>query len=275
MDLLDIKFNRLRELLESAGSVLVAFSAGVDSTFLLKVAHDVLGDAAVAVTASAPFIPVRETDEARAFCRSEGIEHIILEHDGSDVHGFYENVPERCYLCKKALFSRFLEVARERRLRAVIEGSNTDDDGDYRPGMAALAELGIRSPLKEAELCKADIRQLSKRLGLPSYNKPSFACLASRFPYGEAITREKLGMVAAAEQLLFDLGFHQVRVRIHGRIARIEVEPKEFHRFTGAIAKELDSGLRSLGFDFVTLDLGGYKTGSMNQTLPSQIKDKQ
>ena len=266
MDELHAKKQHLENYLRSLGSVAVAFSSGVDSTFLLKVAHDVLGEAAIAVTACPRSFPRRELDEADAFCGRLGVEHIHVEKDELSIPGFRENPKNRCYLCKRALFTEMLETAKARGFACVAEGSNMDDEGDYRPGLMAIAELGIKSPLREAKLTKADIRTLSCELGLPTWDKPSYACLSTRFPYGETITEEKLGMVDKAEQRLLDLGFRQMRVRIHGEIARIEVEPQEFSRII-AHAAELNDYFRSLGFVYVTLDLGGYQMGSMNRTL--------
>ena len=268
MDELHEKKSRLEEYLRQLGSVAVAYSSGVDSTFLLKVAHDVLGDKAIAVTIRSRSFPRRELTEATAFCEAEKIDHILVETDELSIPGFRENPKNRCYLCKHALFSKMQQEARARGFTHVAEGSNLDDNGDYRPGMVAIAELGIKSPLREAGMTKADIRILSKELGLPTWDKPSFACLSTRFVYGEPITEEKLSMVEQAEQRLFELGFRQVRVRVHGNIARIEVEPSELAKVVQPeVASNIDRYFRSLGFVYVTLDLGGYQMGSMNKTL--------
>ena len=268
MDILHEKKKHLESYLRELGSVVVAFSSGVDSTFLLKVAHDVLGEKAVAVTARSCSFPVRELNEAKAFCEAEEIEHIIVESEELSIEGFSQNPKNRCYLCKHELFTKIRRIAEERGIPYIAEGSNMDDNGDYRPGLIAVAELEVKSPLREAQLSKAEIRQLSKEMRLPTWDKQSFACLSSRFVYGETITEEKLSMVDRAEQRLLDLGFHQIRVRIHGNIARIEIDRSEFEKIIQPeIAEPLNEYLHELGFLYVTLDLGGYQMGSMNKTL--------
>lgn len=260
------KYRYLQDYIRDLGSVAIAFSGGVDSTFLLKAAHDVLGDRAVAVTASSCTFPERELNEAKTFCRDNHIRHIICRSEELEIEGFRQNPKNRCYLCKHELFEKIWSIAKTEGLRAVAEGSNMDDNGDYRPGLIAVAELGVKSPLREAKLYKAEIRQLSKELGLPTWNKQSYACLSSRFVYGEPITEERLGMVDRAEQLLLDLGFHQVRVRIHGTMARIELMPEEFPKIMEErVRQTVYHQFKALGFTYVTLDLGGYRTGSMNE----------
>ena len=262
------KYRVLQENLKALGSVAVAFSSGVDSTFLLKAAQEALGDKVIAVTASSCSFPKRELEEAKAFCEKNGICQIIVESEELDMDGFRQNPKNRCYLCKHELFEKIWEIAKENGMNAVAEGSNMDDNGDYRPGLIAVKELGVSSPLRQAELSKAEIRELSKEMGLPTWDKQSFACLSSRFVYGETINEKKLGMVDKAEQLLLDMGFHQVRVRIHGNIARIEVLPKEIAKIVEEENRtKIASKLKEYGFDYVTLDLLGYRTGSMNETL--------
>lgn len=267
-DDLFFKYERLKDYLESLKSVAVAFSSGVDSTFLLCVAREVLRDNVIAITASAPFIPERELEEAKAYCDEIGVKHIIFKTDEKKIDGFSDNPKNRCYVCKKALFEGFLTIAKDNNISVVIEGSNLDDNSDYRPGLKAIEELNIKSPLRHIGFTKEDIRILSKKLKLNTWNKPSYACLASRFVYGEKITNEKLLMVDRAEQLLIDLGFKQMRVRIHGTLARIEVTQDEFERL---ISKEIrtiiNDKFRALGFSYITMDLLGYRTGSMNETL--------
>ena len=269
----ETKLERLRAQLREIGSAAVAFSSGVDSTFLLRVAHEELGENVVAVTARSHSFPKRELDEAAAFCAREGVRHEIIDSEELDIPGFAENPPDRCYHCKKALFGKLVAFAQANGLAAVLEGSNMDDDGDYRPGRRAIRELGIRSPLHDAGLTKAEIRVLSKRMGLPTADKPSFACLASRFPYGERITAAGLERVERAEQWLMDagLGLAQLRVRSHGDMARIEVPPADIPRIA-ARAEEIAAALKSFGFAYVALDLQGYRTGSMNETLPATKK---
>ena len=262
------KFEKLKNYLSSLESVVVAFSSGVDSTFLLKTAHNVLGDKVIAVTAESCSFPKRELYEAKLFCQKEGIKHIVVESEELEIDGFCKNPVNRCYLCKKELFEKITEIAKENNIKNIVEGSNIDDNGDYRPGLQAVAELNIKSPLRYAELNKNEIRELSKNLGLNTWDKQSFACLSSRFVYGEEITKEKLSMVDKAEQLLLDLGFHQLRVRIHGKIARIEVMPDEFPKLIEEKNRQkIVTEFEKFGFSYISMDLKGYRTGSMNETL--------
>ena len=254
---MDEKRNQLKEFLLSQGSLAVAFSGGVDSTFLLKVAHNTLGDKCVAVTASSCSFPERELKEAN---------HVVVRSEELEIEGFRHNPKNRCYLCKHELFEKIWDIARELGLHAVAEGSNMDDNGDYRPGLVAVRELGVLSPLRSVGLSKAEIRELSRELGLPTWNKQSFACLSSRFVYGETINEERLSMVDRAEQLLLDLGFRQVRVRIHGQLARIETDPEDFEKLL-SVRETVTAAFREYGFAYVTMDLTGYRTGSMNETL--------
>lgn len=265
---LEKKLDDLKTYLRNLGSLAVGFSGGVDSSFLLAVAKDVLGDRVLAVTAVAPSIPERELKEAKEFCEEREIRQAVCFIDQMKEEEFRKNSPDRCYFCKRNIFNEIKRIASENNIEYVAEGSNMDDLGDYRPGLRAVAELSVTSPLREAKLYKTDIRMLSKAMGLPTWSKPAYACLASRFVYGEEITEEKLHMIDLAEQFLIEHGFIEERVRMHGNIARIEVPAKDIPRLAAdGIREQVYERFKELGFMFVTLDMHGYRVGSMNATI--------
>lgn len=265
------KLEDLKEIIMSTNGAVVAFSGGVDSTFLLKVAKDVLGDKVLAVTANSETYPKRELEEAKKFAAEIGVNHIIIETLELEIAGFADNPPDRCFYCKHELFSKLTDVARQNGIAYVFDGSNFDDRNDHRPGMRAAKELGVVSPLKQAEMTKADIREISREFGLSTWDKPSFACLSSRFPYGTKITPEKVTIVGEAEDFIRDLGFRELRVRHHDTIARIEIGKDDLERII-PYADMIVEKLKKLGYLYVTLDLAGYKTGSMNYTLSEDEK---
>jgi pyridinium-3,5-biscarboxylic acid mononucleotide sulfurtransferase len=267
------KLENLKESIRRMGSLAVAYSGGVDSTFLLKVAHDVLDANVIAVTARSSTYPEREFREATDFAQKIGVRHTVIVSEELDIEGFSDNPVDRCYFCKRELFTKILDVAKQNGLKYVADGSNIDDLGDYRPGMKAVMELGIVCPLKDAGMGKNDIRILSRQMDLPTWDKPAFACLSSRFPYGQMITREKLDVIDKMEQFLMDSGFRQVRVRHHGDIARIEVSAEERRKFFDTdLMDRIHEKFRQFGFAYVALDLKGYRTGSMNEVIDTGKK---
>ena len=265
--LLQEKKDKLCAIIRDMGGCVVGFSGGVDSTLLFAVAAEVLGDRALAVTATSETYPERERREAEAFARKIGGRHRVVESEELDIPGFAENPKNRCYYCKSELFTKLRKVADEEGLPYVLDGSNLDDRGDYRPGKLAACELNVRSPLDEAGFSKEDIRVLSRAMDLPTWDKPSFACLSSRFPYGTTITRAKVSQVGRAEENLRELGLRTIRVRHHGNMARIELGPAEFERVVNGLRDDVIRMVKSAGYTYVALDLQGYRTGSMNEVL--------
>jgi uncharacterized protein len=262
------KRDRLTNQLRDVGSLFIAFSGGVDSAFLLAVAHETLGKGAVAATAVSEIYPRREEEEAKVFARERGIEHITFQSHEMDLPPFVANGPHRCYHCRKAFYQRLLEIAGEKGIANVAHAANIDDLQDYRPGLEAAREMGIMAPLVEAGLTKKEIRYLARKMGISQWDKPAMACLATRIPYGSPINEEKLKMIEKAEEFLFDQGFTQCRVRHHGPVARIEVDDSGLELITITnVRKAVVERLREIGFLHVALDLEGYGSGRMNRAL--------
>lgn len=262
------KLERLKNILTEMRKVLVAFSGGVDSSFLLKVARDVLGENVYAVIASSETYPEKEREEAIRLAKQLNVRFEVIKTKELENPDFFHNPPERCYFCKMELFTSLKKIADGQGIPYVLDGSNYEDTSDFRPGVKAASELGVRSPLKEVGLVKSEIRQLSRLLDLPTWNKPSMACLSSRFPYYTDIEPERLKQVARAEEYLKERGFTQVRVRHHGQIARVEVEPPEFQKIVDErTRKEIIEYFQKLGYIYITLDLAGFRSGSMNEPL--------
>ena len=269
----ETKYALLKENIKNYGKIAVAYSGGLDSTFLLKVCHDVLGDNVIAVSIRTDLQPVREYLGSEEFVKKEGIKHFILKFNDYTLPCFKNNPPDRCYYCKKEILLRIINVATNEGITTIVDGSNMDDLCDYRPGRRALTELHIKSPLLEAGMTKKDIRVLSQKLGLYTWNKLSPACMASRFPYGTAITPERIAMLNKAEQVIADLGFTQFRVRLHDEVARIEVINDEINRFFDYdLIQTVVKELKKVGFSYVCLDLEGYRMGSMNNKV--SLNDK-
>lgn len=272
-EVLHAKYRKLVGDLAGYGSCAVAFSGGVDSTFLLAAAHEALGERTAAFTAVSDAIPGREEKEAEEFCRSRRIRRYTVRGNEIESAVYRSNPPDRCYHCKKIIFGKIIDEAAAAGFMTVAEGSNVDDEGDYRPGLKAIQELGVRSPLREAGFTKAEIRSLSKEMGLPTWSKPSYACLATRIPYGEEITAEKLKRIGLAEEFLISLGFEGMRVRAHGNLARIELPAERVPELADeTLRKKVTAFLREIGFGYVTLDLEGYRTGSLNEGLAGKKK---
>ncbi|HVM71239.1 MAG TPA: ATP-dependent sacrificial sulfur transferase LarE [Anaerolineales bacterium] len=265
--MLNEKYQKLKDILTGMESVLVAFSGGTDSSLLLKVAHDVLGDKAIAITAVSASLAASERTEAMQIAALIGARHILLESGETSDPDYLSNTPNRCFFCKKETFGKLAGYAQQHGIRFLVDGTNADDTGDYRPGRKAALQFHVRSPLLEAGLTKAEIRSLSHELGLPNWDKPAAACLSSRIPYGTAITLEALSQVERAEAMLHGLGLRQLRVRHHGPVARIEVEPEDFPRLLEH-RNEIITRLKAIGYTFVSLDLAGFHSGSLNAGLP-------
>ncbi len=261
------KYRRLRDLLGEMDGCVLAFSGGVDSTFLFAVAVDVLGGRVLAVTATSATYPERELKEARELASLIGGRHRVIASEELEIPEFQENPSDRCYYCKRELFAKLRTIAGAEGVSHLLDGSNLDDLDDHRPGSRAAREFGVRSPLQEAGLTKDDIRKLSQALQLPTWNKPAFACLSSRFPYGVAITAERLRQVAEAEEELYGLGFRTLRVRYHGDVARLELGEKEYAAATGSLRDRVVRCVREAGFTYVAVDLQGYRSGAMNETI--------
>ena len=262
------KFNKLKDIIRDTDSLLIAYSGGVDSTFLLKAAADILRDKVVAVTATSPTYTDIEDEAAKETAKKLGVRHLLISSNELEIDGFASNPTNRCYFCKKELFDKLKTKAEELGLNYVADGSNYDDIKDYRPGRDAAKELGIRSPLVEAGLTKAEIRSLARRLNLPNWDKPSFACLSSRFPYGTEITIPRLRQIENCENILREKGFRQFRVRYHNEIARIEVGEDEIQGFFEKDTRDyIAERFKENGFTYITVDIQGYRTGSMNQLL--------